>query len=144
MKLADRRKRRRFLARMFGATAATTLAGCNQLSLTSWAPKVLDSAEKLSQGAANLFARKAMAQEFSPADLSPTFRSNGTREPNSDAYRQLAGGGFAAYRLQVLACPWVVLLRNDSTRNSWIVRSWPRSRFDPGSRSQSVSRRSRG
>ena len=101
MKLADRRKRRRFLARMFGATAATTLAGCNQLSLTSWAPKVLDSAEKLSQGAANLFARKAMAQEFSPADLSPTFRSNGTREPNSDAYRQLAGGGFAAYRLQV-------------------------------------------
>ena len=34
-----------------------------------------------------------MAQEFAPADLSPTFRSNGTSVPDTDAYRALAAGG---------------------------------------------------
>ena len=42
-----------------------------------------------------------MAQEFSEGDRSPTFRSNGTAEPNSDIYRALAAGAFADYRLQV-------------------------------------------
>ena len=42
-----------------------------------------------------------MAQEFTDADRSPTFRSNGTAEPDSDAYRMLAADGFAAYRLEV-------------------------------------------
>jgi DMSO/TMAO reductase YedYZ molybdopterin-dependent catalytic subunit len=102
MRLADRRKRRRFLTRVVGGAAATTaLTGCNQLSKTEWFPKVLDSAETLNEGAAKLFARKAMAQEFTAADLSPSFRSNGTRMPNSAAYQALAAGQFADYRLEV-------------------------------------------
>ena len=46
-------------------------------------------------------SRKSMAQEFTDADRSPTFRSNGTAEPDSDAYRMLAANGFADYRLEV-------------------------------------------
>ena len=42
-----------------------------------------------------------MAQEFTEADLSPTFRSNGTAFPESDAYRRLAEAQFATYRLTV-------------------------------------------
>ena len=41
MKLADRRKRRRFLARAFGAAATAALAGCNRLSTTEWFPRML-------------------------------------------------------------------------------------------------------
>jgi DMSO/TMAO reductase YedYZ molybdopterin-dependent catalytic subunit len=48
-----------------------------------------------------LAPRRAMAQEFSEADLSPAFRSNGTAEPNSEAYRALLANGFAQYRLEV-------------------------------------------
>src|SRR5438876_11837215 len=42
-----------------------------------------------------------MAQEFSEADLSPSFRSNGTAEPDSEAYVALAAKGFADYKLEV-------------------------------------------
>jgi len=42
-----------------------------------------------------------MAQEFSPADLSPTFRSNGTRDPDTDAYNALAATNFEGYTLKV-------------------------------------------
>ena len=42
-----------------------------------------------------------MAQEFTEADRSPAFRSNGTAEPNTDEYRALAATGFADYRLEV-------------------------------------------
>jgi DMSO/TMAO reductase YedYZ molybdopterin-dependent catalytic subunit len=38
---------------------------------------------------------------ISEADRSPTFRSNGTAEPDSDAYREIAANAFASYRLVV-------------------------------------------
>jgi DMSO/TMAO reductase YedYZ molybdopterin-dependent catalytic subunit len=43
--------------------------------------------------------RTSMAQEFTDADRSPQFRSNGTSNPNSPEYRALAAGSFADYRL---------------------------------------------
>ena len=42
-----------------------------------------------------------MAQEFTEADLSPSFRSNGTSEPDDEAYRQLAMNGFTDWTLRV-------------------------------------------
>jgi DMSO/TMAO reductase YedYZ molybdopterin-dependent catalytic subunit len=94
--------RRRFLARAGAMLAALPLAACQRLSQSEWFPKVLGAGETASSAALRLVAgRKAMAQEFSAADLSPTFRSNGTAEPASDAYRVLAAGGFAQYRLVV-------------------------------------------
>jgi DMSO/TMAO reductase YedYZ molybdopterin-dependent catalytic subunit len=42
-----------------------------------------------------------MAQEFSEADLSPEFRSNGTANPDSEEYQALLRSGFANWRLQV-------------------------------------------
>jgi len=94
--------RRRFLARAVASLGAFTLAGCDRLSQSEWLPKVLDSAEKLNQGLGRLVTgRKAMAQEFTPADLSPTFRSNGTAEPNNPEYAALAMNGFRDYALEV-------------------------------------------
>ena len=94
--------RRRFFGRAFAAAGALALAGCQRLSQSEWFPQVLSAGEAATRTALELVAgRKAMAQEFTPADLSPSFRSNGTAEPDTDAYRALMAGGFADYRLEV-------------------------------------------
>ena len=102
MKRRTELSRRRFLASAFGATGALALGGCDALSQTEWAPKILEAGEKLSKVTQHLIApRRAMAQEFSEADLSPRFRSNGTSMPANPQYLALATGGFADYRLAV-------------------------------------------
>ena len=94
--------RRRFIAQTLGAAGSLLLAGCQRLSTSEWFPKVLGAGETVSSAVAHaVTSRKSMAQEFSEGDRSPTFRSNGTAEPNSDIYRALAAGAFADYRLQV-------------------------------------------
>jgi DMSO/TMAO reductase YedYZ molybdopterin-dependent catalytic subunit len=102
MKRRTELARRRFLAGAFGTASAFALSGCDALSRTEWFPEVLGIGEKLTKAAHHLVApRRAMAQEFSAADLSPTFRSNGTALPASPEYAALAAGGFAAYRLEI-------------------------------------------
>jgi DMSO/TMAO reductase YedYZ molybdopterin-dependent catalytic subunit len=94
--------RRRFLARMGGAVATLLLAGCQRLSESEWFPKVLGVGEKLSEAAGTFVAgRNSMAQEFTEAGLSPSFRSNGTARPQSAAYDALLASDFADYRLIV-------------------------------------------
>jgi len=94
--------RRRFFVRVAGGVAALALAGCQKLSQSEWFPKVLGVGERLSAAAGTLVAgRKAMAQEFTEADLSPSFRSNGTARPQSAAYDALVAANFADYALVV-------------------------------------------
>ena len=94
--------RRRFIARALAAAAAPLVAGCERLSESAWFPKVLSIGERASSAVSHLVtSRKSMAQEFTEADRSPSFRSNGTAQPDSAEYRALAAGGFADYRLVV-------------------------------------------
>ena len=94
--------RRRFLARTIGAAGTLLVAGCERLSQSEWFPKVLGAGETASAVVSHaVTSRKSMAQEFTDADRSPTFRSNGTAEPDSDDYRNLAENAFADYRLEV-------------------------------------------
>ncbi len=98
----NKSKRRAFLLRALTASSVLLLSGCERLSRSEWFPKVLDSAEKLTQATQRLITpRKAMAQEFTQADLSPQFRSNGTSNPENPQYQALAANNFADYRLQV-------------------------------------------
>ena len=102
MKMRAELSRRQFLRRAAGTAGALALSGCDALSQTEWFPRVLGAAEHLSNAAQHLIAgRSAMAQEFTAADLSPTFRSNGTAMPADPNYSALAASGFDAYRLQV-------------------------------------------
>ena len=102
MNRPDSLRRRRFFGRTIGAAGALVLAGCNKLSQTEWFPKILGVGEKASEAAAHLVtSRNSMAQEFSEADRSPQFRSNGTSVPNSAEYRAAATKGFTDYRLEV-------------------------------------------
>ena len=94
--------RRRFILRVAGGVGALFAAGCQKLSTTEWFPKLLSAGESLSSGAQHLVtSRKSMAQEFSEADLSPSFRSNGTSVPNDTQYQALAAGNFVGWSLQV-------------------------------------------
>ena len=94
--------RRRFLSRTLGAAGTLLIGGCQRLSQSEWFPKVLGAGETASAAAAHaVTSRKSMAQEFAEADRSPTFRSNGTAEPDDDDYRALAANAFSDYRLEV-------------------------------------------
>ena len=101
MKLRPAISRRGFLARALGAGSVVALSGCDALSQTQWFPKVLATGETLTRSAQRLVPRRAMAQEFGEAELSPQFRSNGTAMPADARYLALAANGFADYRLEV-------------------------------------------
>jgi DMSO/TMAO reductase YedYZ molybdopterin-dependent catalytic subunit len=94
--------RRRFLVWLLAGAGTALLAGCDRLSSTEWFPKLLSTGERLSNHAQRLVSsRKTMAQEFSEADLSPSFRSNGTSLPNNPQYQALAKNSFAGWALEV-------------------------------------------
>jgi DMSO/TMAO reductase YedYZ molybdopterin-dependent catalytic subunit len=99
MKLIN--KRRRFLRDALALTGAVAVAGCDKLSQTAWAPRVLDSATVLSHAAQSALSRNALVREYSEADISPVFRPNGSTDPQSPVYRALAADGFRDYKLAV-------------------------------------------
>jgi DMSO/TMAO reductase YedYZ molybdopterin-dependent catalytic subunit len=99
--LEQRRERRRVLRAGLAAAAAGALAGCDALSHNDTAVQVLKSAETLNNGLHRALGRRAMAQEFSPAEIAPVFRPNGTTMPMGENYARLLATGFADWRLQV-------------------------------------------
>ena len=94
--------RRGILRGLLASLGAAALAGCDAASRSSWFPKVLKRAESLSHGAHRLVtAHQPLVQEFTRADLSPDFRSNGTANPGTDIYKRLAANHFADWSLRV-------------------------------------------
>ena len=88
---SDQTSRRRLRRNLLTAVGGLLLSGCDALSRSHWFPKVLKVGEDLSRSVQHaLTPRKSMAQEFTEADLSPTFRSNGTANPDDAAYQALA------------------------------------------------------
>lgn len=87
-----------------GASLTTVwLAACGKLDKLNENPQVLSGiqrAEGLTRRVQRLVTdRKALAPEFTTADISPDFRVNGTASPEDEAYVALVDKGFADYRL---------------------------------------------
>lgn len=94
--------RRNLLLRLSAGASALALAGCDAISQSSWGPKVLGAGESVDHSAQRaLTSRTALAPEYTEADLSPDFRSNGTAEPQDDHYKQLAAANFVDWKLRV-------------------------------------------
>lgn len=94
--------RRRFLARLLASASTAVIAGCDRISRSEWAPRLFRTGEVANRATQHaLTPRNALAQEFSEADLSPEFRSNGTAYPEDDDYQRSAAGGFADWKLRV-------------------------------------------
>ncbi len=94
--------RRRFIVRIIQVSGLSFLAGCNSLSQTEWFSRLLGSAEGLTRRVQRLITpRKAMAREYTEADLSPVFPTNGTTDPGTPEYAVWAENNFADWRLKV-------------------------------------------
>jgi len=94
--------RRRMLIGAAQATGLLLLAGCDNLSRSDWFTSLLGKAEGVTQRVQRLISpRKAMAKEFTEADLSPFFPPNGNRDPENPGYRRMAQNGFADWRLEI-------------------------------------------
>jgi len=76
-------------------------AGCDRLSQSPSFQRVLDSAEHLTYRAQRMLIGQSLAHEFTEADLSPIFRSNGTHDPNNETYNRLRANQFEDWRLRV-------------------------------------------
>jgi DMSO/TMAO reductase YedYZ molybdopterin-dependent catalytic subunit len=89
--------------RLIGSLAAGgLLSGCDRLGDNPLFRDILFKAEdahRLLQR--SLTDRMALAREFTPEQMSPVFRTNGTNNPNIPTYQALAANRFADWRLLV-------------------------------------------
>lgn len=82
--------------------AGVVLSGCDRLNRSEGFRGLLRSAEGLTMRAQRLVMdRNALAREYGEADMSPIFRSNGTRMPNTADYAAHLASNFRDWRLTV-------------------------------------------
>ena len=94
--------RRGWLKGAAASAAGLWLAACDRISQSPRGMSVLDSAEDLTRRAQRLVVdRKALASEFSPAEISANFRPNGSTNPDDPDYVAHAAAGFADWKLVV-------------------------------------------
>ena len=100
--IRNRIDRRRFMLRSVQALGLTLLAACDKLSQSGWFPRILGAAEGLTREGQRLITpRMAMAPEYSEAERSPVFPTNGTIDPDNPDYRALSQNDFAGWTLAV-------------------------------------------
>jgi DMSO/TMAO reductase YedYZ molybdopterin-dependent catalytic subunit len=98
-KLIDRR---RFLTGVLQAAGLLVLAGCDNLTRSSWLPHLFRKTERLTRWAQwALTSKDALAKEYTEADLSKVFPANGTSDPDTSIYRALAQENFVAWKLEI-------------------------------------------
>jgi DMSO/TMAO reductase YedYZ molybdopterin-dependent catalytic subunit len=90
--------RRKFVA---AGGSGLLLGGCDKLDQSPAFKGLLRSADSLAKGSQRLLGRNALAPQYTDADLSPIFRSNGTAMPGTTEYAQHLANNFADWRLAV-------------------------------------------
>ncbi|MET4898077.1 molybdopterin-dependent oxidoreductase [Sphingomonadaceae bacterium jetA1] len=82
--------------------AGLLLSGCDRIARQPTARKILFAGEDMQKGLQRaLTDRGALAPEYRRDQMSPIFRTNGTRNPGTPEYAALAAARFADWRLQV-------------------------------------------
>ncbi|MBY5899546.1 molybdopterin-dependent oxidoreductase [Rhizobium leguminosarum] len=94
--------RRHFLIGASMTASALGLAGCDALVESDRTKSVLKIAEGLSMKTQRfLLGDDALAREFTEADISPTFRANGTSMPDNARYIDWMNQRFSSWKLEV-------------------------------------------
>ena len=78
------------------------LAGCDAVGNSKLGQRILytgDDAHRILQR--GITDRTALVREFRPDEMSPVFRSNGTRNPNTPDYNASAANRFADWRISI-------------------------------------------
>ena len=94
--------RRRRLLTVAGTAGTLLLGGCDRLIENEHVRSVLGRTEILTRWFQGLIgSRQALAPTYTEADLSPSFRGNGTIDPDDDDYQELAAKNFEDWQLEV-------------------------------------------
>jgi DMSO/TMAO reductase YedYZ molybdopterin-dependent catalytic subunit len=94
--------RRRLIGSIGAGASGLLLSGCDRIVASPAVQHVLGAGEKLTMGSQRLLSdRSALAREFSAADMSPVFRTNGNTAPTANQYQRHAAENFANWRLVV-------------------------------------------
>ena len=87
---------------IIGGLLGALVAGCGKVAQSGPGASLLATVEDWNRGIQRaLSKRTALAREFTVADISPTFRGNGTTDPKTPAYAAHVANGFADWRLAV-------------------------------------------
>ena len=82
--------------------AGLALAGCDRVIRQPAVREIVFRGEDMHRGLQRALSnRDALAPEFRPDQMSPRFRTNGTRDPGTADYAALRAGRFADWRLTV-------------------------------------------
>jgi DMSO/TMAO reductase YedYZ molybdopterin-dependent catalytic subunit len=95
--------RRKLLIGLGLGAAAAPLSGCSFDTGSPQALNILEKAEAVTKAVqrALLGPETAMAREFSPGEISPWFKPNGSTDPEDADYVKLRQGGFKDWKLEV-------------------------------------------
>ncbi|WP_455377200.1 molybdopterin-dependent oxidoreductase [Petrachloros mirabilis] len=95
-------ERRAFLKGTAGAASLLALAGCDNLTQSSWLPGILNQAEKLTEIVQRTVTpANALAKEYSEADISKVFPANGNTDPGTQEYAEMAQDNFANWNITI-------------------------------------------
>lgn len=94
--------RRGFLKGTIGAASLVALAGCDNLTQSSWFPGILQKAQGLTETAQRAITpANAMAKEYNEADISALFPANGNTDPGTPEYADMAQSNFAGWDVSI-------------------------------------------
>ena len=100
---SDRIERRRLLKGTLGAASLVALAGCDNLTQSSWFPSLLRKAERLTEAAQRAVTpENALAKEYGEADISTVFPANGNTNPGTEEYAGHLAQNFSEWTLEVV------------------------------------------
>jgi DMSO/TMAO reductase YedYZ molybdopterin-dependent catalytic subunit len=100
--MSDKRLHRRGVLKALTAVGGLALSGCDPVASELLFRSVLDSANSLTYRVQRLLiGAHRLAREYSEADISPAFRSNGSTDPQDEEYLHLVGNQFDDWRLKV-------------------------------------------
>ena len=102
MKRENAMKRRQFLKGTLGAAGLVALAGCDNLTQSGWLPSILGMAEKLTDRVQRTITpTKALAKEYTEADLSAVFPVNGNTNPGTEEYDNMLRHNFSDWEVTI-------------------------------------------
>ena len=85
---------------LLATLAGGVVAGCTKMAQTGPGGRLLEAVEDWNRRVQRALShRTALAREFSPTDISPSFRGNGTLDPGTLEYAMHSASGFADWRL---------------------------------------------
>ncbi len=95
-------ERRAFLKGTVGAASLLALAGCDNLTQSSWFPNILNNTERLTDLVQRAMTpANALAKEYSDAEISKVFPANGNTDPGTQDYAEMTQNHFAGWNVMI-------------------------------------------